>query len=611
MTTETKRGTDIVVKTDVLVVGAGQAGFFAAIKAAEQGAKVTLVDKGYAGKSGQSQNLATMVVCDASKDDIKKWVMSDRSVNEYINNPEWVELTYRESMDRWNDLAEWGFVTYKFDKDGNVYIDSMKDNGDEYCPGEDGLGGTGEGRIASPVKFRFIVGRQHEKLRKVAQDRGVTIIDRLTVTDLIKQDGRIVGAIGFSADADDTYIFHCGAVVLAAGNGGIKTPGVRTVTTTGDAQAMAYRVGCELTGKEWTDNHPSRGDFPAYPWSSGVDRDFMVPKQKLAKNHGIPVINAEGTVLDSMRPDQRNKSTGQIFDAARMAYEAHMGRAPEFFSVDGDPNTRPMNHSPKNMPRDKMDDDAMKEGKVRMAMGRCLGQSHHLSDGVWPIDKTCATQVPGLYAAGDCLGARPGYPMAGFACAFTAVTGTRAGTYAAIYTKGVEDIPLDEAEVERLKKSMWAPMDRVGGFSPAWVNQVIINTLTPYWVLMYKSENRMQTALNTIEFIRDNVLPKLWARDVHELRLAHEVRSIVLHSEMKLKASMMRKESRWTHYREDYPLRDDKNWLCWIKIKDVDGVMTFTKEPIPKEWGPDESLPYVERYPHAFPNEPKIIPADM
>ena len=71
MTTETKRGTDIVVKTDVLVVGAGQAGFFAAIKAAEQGAKVTLVDKGYAGKSGQSQNLATMVVCDASKDDIK------------------------------------------------------------------------------------------------------------------------------------------------------------------------------------------------------------------------------------------------------------------------------------------------------------------------------------------------------------------------------------------------------------------------------------------------------------------------------------------------------------------------------------------------------------
>lgn len=611
MATERMKGKDRIIKTDVLVVGAGQAGFFAAIKAAEQGASVTLVDKGFAGKAGQSQNLATMVVCDASKDDIAKWVMSDRAVNEYINNPEWVELTYRESKARWDDLANWGFETYKFDKDGNVYIGSMHDNGDEYCPGGEGLGGTGEGRIASPVKFRFIVGRQHAKLRKVAQDRGVKIIDRFMITDLIKQDGRIAGAVGFSADVNDTYVFHAKAVVLAAGNGGIKTPGVRTVTTTGDAQAMAYRIGCELTGKEWTDNHPSRGDFPAYPWSSGVDRDFMVPKHKLAKHHGIPVYNAEGTVLDGLRPAQRNKSTGQIFDAARMAYEAHMGRAPEYFFVDWDPNTRPMNHSPKDMPREKIDDDAMKEGKVRMAMGRCLGQSHHLSDGIWPIDKTCATQVPGLYAVGDCLGARPGYPMAGFACAFTAVTGARAGTHAAEYAKSTDVSEPAPAEVERLTKTMWEPMERVGGFTPAWVNQVIINTLTPYWVLMYKSEDRMQTALNTIEFIRDNVVPKLWARDVHELRLAHEVKSIVLHAEMKLKASMMRKESRWNHYREDYPLRDDKNWLCWIKIRDVDGVMTFSKEPIPKEWGPDETLPYEERYPHAFPNEPEIFSDDM
>lgn len=602
---------DKIIKTDVLVVGAGQAGLFAAIKAAEQGADVTLVDKGYAGKAGQSQNLSTMVVCEGDDEMIRKWVLSDRAVNEYINNPEWVELTYRESKARWDDMADWGFQTYKFDKDGNVFIDTMHDTGFEYCPGEDGLGGTGEGRIASPVKFRFIVGRQHEKMRQVALDRGVHIIDRFTVVDLIKQDERIAGAIGISADDENTYIFHAKAVVLAAGNGGIKTPGVRTVTTTGDAHAMAYRIGCELTGKEWTDNHPSRGDFPAYPWSSGVDRDFMVPKNKLAKHHGIPVINAEGDIVDGLRPEQRDKSTGQIFDAARMAYEAHMGRAPEYFSVDWDPNTRPMNHSPKDMPRDKIDDDAMKEGKVRMAMGRCLGQSHHLSDGVWPVDFNCATQVPGLYAVGDCLGARPGYPMAGFACAFTAVTGTRAGIAAAKYAKESAAVEPAAAEVERLKEILWAPMKRQGGFTPAWVNQVVINTLTPYWVLMYKSEKRMQTALDTIEFIRDNVVPKLWARDMHELRLAHEVRSIVLHAEMKLKASMYRKESRWTHYREDYPLRDDKNWLCWIKIKDVDGVMTFSKEPIPKEWGPNEELPYVERYPHAFPNEPDEIPADM
>lgn len=84
-----------------------------------------------------------------------------------------------------------GGKTYKFDKDGNVYIDSMRDNGDEYCPG------------------------------------------------------------------------------------------------------YGYRISCELTGKERTDT-PSRGGFPSYSRSSSIDRDFFVPKSKLAKHHGIPLINAKG-----------------------------------------------------------------------------------------------------------------------------------------------------------------------------------------------------------------------------------------------------------------------------------------------------------------------------
>lgn len=158
---------------------------------------------------------------------------------------------------------------------------------------------------------------------------------------------------------------------------------------------------------------------------------------------------------------------------------------------------------------------------------------------------------------------------------------------------------------------MRGPLERKGGFTPGWVNQVILNTMIPYWVLLLKSEKRMQTALETIQFIRDNLVPKLWARDMHELRKCHEVKNIILHCEMKLRASMMRKESRWTHYREDYPLRDDKNWLCWIKIQEIDEEMTFTKVPVPEELRPDPSLPYIYRYPYEFPNEPEAIPEDM
>ena len=90
--------------------------------------------------------------------------------------------------------------------------------------------------------------------------------------------------------------------------------------------------------------------------------------------------------------------------------------------------------------------------------------------------------------------------------------------------------------------------------------------MMPYWILYVKSEERMLSALTQIEFMRDRVVPKLSARDAHELRLAHETKNMVLSAEMKLRASLFRKESRGTHYREDYPVRDDKEWLAWVKM---------------------------------------------
>ena len=58
----------------------------------------------------------------------------------------------------------------------------------------------------------------------------------------------------------------------------------------------------------------------------------------------------------------------------------------------------------------------------------------------------------------------------------------------------------------------------------------------------------------------------LKAEDFHELRLAHEASNMIISAEMKLRASLMRKESRCSHYRLDYPELDDKNWRAWINI---------------------------------------------
>ena len=110
---------DRLIKTDVLVVGGGQAGFFAALKAQEQGAKVTMVDKGYAGKSGQSQNITCMIYFDPGKNSIDKWMEEGILADEYLENRDWVEVVYRESKDRWDDMDRWGIKAWRYDQAGN------------------------------------------------------------------------------------------------------------------------------------------------------------------------------------------------------------------------------------------------------------------------------------------------------------------------------------------------------------------------------------------------------------------------------------------------------------------------------------------------------------
>ena len=118
--------------------------------------------------------------------------------------------------------------------------------------------------------------------------------------------------------------------------------------------------------------------------------------------------------------------------------------------------------------------------------------------------------------------------------------------------------------------------------------------------MFIKKEDRMNAVLTLVEFMRDYLAPKLMAKDPHELRLALETKNMILNAEMRLRASLFRTESRGCHYREDYPRRDDPNWLAWVLLKEENGEMTAFKKPIPEAWWPDLSKPYEERYPSTF-----------
>jgi succinate dehydrogenase/fumarate reductase flavoprotein subunit len=184
-----------------------------------------------------------------------------------------------------------------------------------------------------------------------------------------------------------------------------------------------------------------------------------------------------------------------------------------------------------------------------------------------------------------------------------AVTGTRAGYAAAEYTMASKRRAPDAAEISALKSRLYEPSLRDGGFSPRWVIQQLQNVLFPYYYSIVKHEDRLNAALTTVGFLKSHMGPRIRATDIHELRLAHEARNMVLNAEMILRASLLRRESRGNHYREDYPGRNDSEWLAWIRIKDNDGMMVLIKEPIPEKLLPDLSIPYEFRYPMHYLGE--------
>jgi succinate dehydrogenase/fumarate reductase flavoprotein subunit len=558
-----------VVETDVLVIGGGIAGCFAAIKARDQGLDVMIVDKAYAGKSGASfaSGMGYMVFNPAWGLDLNACMNAIHTKGEYLNNHEWTEIVFKDSWQTYQDLVSWG-VEFPVEEDTKFVKDLLP---------------FGIVRIKRRETTPF--------LRQQAVKSGVKIMDRIMVADLLKQDRKVVGAIGFPMESDNLYIFKAKATVLSTGYNSFKPAGAEICCLTGDGEAMAYRAGAEITGKEFPDTgNYGMNPYPAWRGGRGSRAVFRY------------YTDAEG---------KRIKTHYQNESDLTLEFAVHAGRGPILWDLDAatpediERMRKRLQHSDA-LESERIGFDPGRGGKISQAGGGAAGAPNAQTAGIWPINTECATSIPGLYVAGECCGTRylgAFHPAPGFGLTGSAVTGSRAARGAARYALQTEKPIIDEKELSRLRKIMVSPLENKGGFSPRWVTQVLQNTMIPYFILHIKHEKRLQAALTIVEFLRDHLVPKLMAKDSHELRLAHETKNMVLNAEMILRTSLFRTESRGQHYREDYPRRDDPAWLVWVKLQEEQGWMKLSKEPIPKQWWPDLSRPYEERYPKRFPGE--------
>jgi len=172
----------------------------------------------------------------------------------------------------------------------------------------------------------------------------------------------------------------------------------------------------------------------------------------------------------------------------------------------------------------------------------------------------------------------PGIYFGGWSVCKTAAFGRWAGESAIKYAESHKPLLIDEGKIMELKTALYAPLGKAG-IDPEEVLRELQEIIFP--VVILKNQTNLQNALLKVEHIRDELLPQMGARDLHYLAKLRGVHSMTLAAELTLRSSLMRTESRASHYREDYPNRNDKDWLKWIMVSQKDGKLNYRLEPLP------------------------------
>jgi succinate dehydrogenase/fumarate reductase flavoprotein subunit len=563
---------------DVLVVGCGWAGLHAAVTAARAGKSVVVADKGKPGYSGMAPFSQGCTYYDPDWDNLEGTLAALKVTSEYLANVDAFEHTLQNSAEAYQQNYEFGLTG------GYLYAPAAG-----YTEFDD-----------DKIYFQEnLANERHHKWMEVLEAEGVTVVPNTMIVNLVANEGVIAGALGLAYRSGTAIEFNAKSVVLCAGSGTYKASGFVLGGDTFDGACMAYDLGCTIVGMETEDFHETNSFAPGDYYFSNT-WDYVEPYTP----YDTYTVENDAETIASYASGKSSYMSASRVRQALYGLAACDGTSVSSRTTNGSANP--------DDPRCAYCLSWGDQGKNRTAdsYGAAPGMPLHMASGVycgWD-ERNGATPVAGLYVAGDGeygdMAEGVIYPFVGSTSTNCSVQGNLAGAAAAAYADSAELLPLPADQVQELTDALFAPRSREKGFDPNYVTDRVVSIMSAPEVMLAKDGAGLQAALTQIEYLRDNVCPKLMGYAGHDLRMVVEARHKVLSAEMKLRASLAREESRGTHYRADFPYRDDANFLCHIGLsKAEDGTMAVEKIDVPESWKGDLEADYVTRYPGRFPGE--------
>ena len=550
---------------DVLIIGAGGAGLRAAVSATQRGLSVGIVTKSLLGKAHTVMAEGGMAAALGNVDSDDSWRQHFRDTmksGKFINNWRMAEIHAKESPDRVYELEQWGALFNR----------------------------TPEGKISQ----RPFGGHTYRRLAHVGDRTGLELIRTMqektlatdakvymetTVTKLLKNNGRVVGALAYTRESGKFVHFKAKAVVMATGGWGrIFKVTSNSWEGTGDGVVLSYDAGADLVDMEMMQFHPT-----GMVWPPGV-RGLLVTEG--VRGEGGFLKNSEGKrYMENYDAQKMELSTRDV--VARANYtEVQEGRGSEHGGVYLDITHLGYEGIMKKLPTMYEQFKNLADIDISREAMEVFPTVHYTMGGVKVDPETCESSVPGLFAAGEVAGGLHGANrLGGNSLSDLLVFGRRAGEGAADYVEeSAHATGIEEQEILTEIGRVLEPLEkREDGESPYLIQQELQSAMMEHANLM-RDEESLKEGLGKILALKDR-LPRV---SVPGSRLfnpgwhtAQDVRYLVQISEIILRTALERKERRGAQWRLDYDGPDEElGAINFIVSKDGQGEIGIERREI-------------------------------
>ncbi|HVH64840.1 MAG TPA: FAD-binding protein [Candidatus Acidoferrum sp.] len=583
--------------TDVLVIGAGGAGLRAAIEAAGAGATVDIVCKSLLGKAHTVMAEGGIAAAMGNVDSEDNWEVHFQDTmrgGQLINNWRMAQLHAQESPDRVYELETYGAL---FDR-------------------------TPDGRILQRAfgahtyrRLCHVGDRTGLEMIRALQDRvvqlGTNVHMEFTLTRLLKDGDRVVGAFGYNRVDGSFVAFRCKAVILATGGWGrIFKVTSNSWEGTGDGVGMGFDAGAEVLDPEMVQFHPT-----GMVWPPGV-RGILVTEA--VRGEGGYLTNSEGKRF-MLEYDPKKKELSSRDVVARSIYkEVEAGRGTPHGGAWLDVRHLGAERIAKKLP-------SMHEQFLRLADVDITKEPmevaptiHYAMGGLRVDAETAATTLAGLYAAGEvAAGLHGANRLGGNSLSDLLVFGRRAGAAAADYIRNVGLGKIDDRQIADEQQLLLLPFNADGKENPYLLQQQLQQAMQDGAGLA-REEKGLKACLNTILEIRQKaarVRVPGSRRYNPGWHTARDLRFMLTIAESIVRAAIERRESRGAHWRLDYleksPALGKVNFIAYNE----GGNVKLRQRPVPQM--PAELAKLFEEKPAAparqppaaSPPEAKRVPA--